>query len=64
MFIVSKYYKYYPSKDYYEIDIIDAESMQNIYTKDTLIPHGLHYAMAANHHNVYLFKSDIYKKCK
>ena len=58
-FIVSKYYKYYPSKDYFEIDIIDATSLQNIYTKNTLIPYGLHYEMAANHHNVYLFSNSI-----
>ena len=58
-FIVSKHYKYYPSKDYYEIDIIDAESMQNIYIKDTLIPYGLHYEMAANHANVDLYNNNI-----
>lgn len=33
--------------------------MQNIYIKDTLIPYGLHYAMAANHANVDLYNNNI-----
>jgi hypothetical protein len=53
-FLIAKNYKYFPSKDYFDIEVFNIKNRANITKQEYLEPYGLHWGMAANHCNVYL----------